>query len=339
MSFACSALVGTRANEIRPIASAPVRARHGMEPASRWLAPGSTREEARSLLFAAPAGTGAARTRARPRQRTVYTSSAACALFLGGACTLALAGWCAAAAADPATWARGPSELLHWLLSSPQRGPPPVLAIVSSASLLCSTLPLLLLLGRSLAQAEARRRCGTSELERASWLSWLTFWWATTSLRAAAKHGKLSMAELPRLSRADQPARLFRRFAQLRARGRGGAVRLLARVLFWTQRRAFLASFCCGWLFLLSMLLDPPLLQSEELVVVLLLSLNMLLRVSCMELCWFNSVRVAANARATLVVALFRAALLPGEAGISSGGQGQLTNLMATDADKLGKYF
>ena len=100
----------------------------------------------------------------------------------------------------------------------------------------------------------------------------------------------------------------------------------------------------------------------------LLLSLSMLLRTTCMEICYFTSVRLANNARSQLIIAVFRSAIashgssasatadssLHGvgvdgsnsgdskRSGGSSGGgsgsgeTGRLTNLLATDADSVG---
>jgi ABC-type multidrug transport system fused ATPase/permease subunit len=77
----------------------------------------------------------------------------------------------------------------------------------------------------------------------------------------------------------------------------------------------------------------PPVLTS--LVLVVLLSISMCVRVTCMELTYFASVRVANNARSALVHHVFAQALCsskPHEVG-------KLTNLMATDADKIGKSW
>merc|ERR1719171_162186 len=59
----------------------------------------------------------------------------------------------------------------------------------------------------------------------------------------------------------------------------------------------------------------------------------MLVRVSCMEVCWFASTRSMNNARTAVCQALFRRAISVRGAGVSHG---HLQNLMATDAEKLG---
>ena len=66
-----------------------------------------------------------------------------------------------------------------------------------------------------------------------------------------------------------------------------------------------------------------------------LLAVSMLVRVSCMELCYFASVRASNNARTQLVVSVFRAAIVGCE-GAGKASRGKLTNLMATDADRIG---
>ena len=115
-----------------------------------------------------------------------------------------------------------------------------------------------------------------------------------------------------------------------------------------------------------------------QISLVLLSSLSMLLRVTCMEACYFCSARVANNTRSALLVGLFRATILgrkggggggnSGNSGNSGGGggnsgdsggggsggdnggggngsqgkraslsTGEQTNLMATDADLIGR--
>ena len=64
------------------------------------------------------------------------------------------------------------------------------------------------------------------------------------------------------------------------------------------------------------------------------LSASMLLRVTCMEVCYFTSVRCTNNSRSTLIMAIFASAL---DSDLSVSDTGRLTNLMATDADKFGK--
>ena len=63
-------------------------------------------------------------------------------------------------------------------------------------------------------------------------------------------------------------------------------------------------------------------------------AVSMFLRVACMEVCFFGSVRVMNNARTAVAPAVFTKALRH-ETELDSG---SLTNLMATDADKLGRW-
>jgi ABC-type multidrug transport system fused ATPase/permease subunit len=67
---------------------------------------------------------------------------------------------------------------------------------------------------------------------------------------------------------------------------------------------------------------------------VLALSASMLVRVTCMEFCYFTSVRSTNNSRSTLIMAIFASVL---DSNLSVSDTGRLTNLMATDADKFGK--
>ena len=76
----------------------------------------------------------------------------------------------------------------------------------------------------------------------------------------------------------------------------------------------------------------------RSLCLALLLAASMLVRTTCMELCYFASYRIANNARSRLVMGVFRSAFNPSSAAAFGGDDsGRLTNLMATDADGIGK--
>ena len=99
---------------------------------------------------------------------------------------------------------------------------------------------------------------------------------------------------------------------------------LVLSCVYRVQPKVFLYSLGCGWVFLICMFLDPLLLNSllarpegeadaagigTSLVLVLLLSLSMVLRVTCMELCFFSSVRTMNNAGCALIHAIFCSAM------------------------------
>lgn len=114
-----------------------------------------------------------------------------------------------------------------------------------------------------------------------------------------------------------------------------------------------MTSFYHGWLFLFLMTIDPLMLQvllqsaeghsvgsnatgaslTSQLLLIIVLSISMLTRVSAMEMCYFHSARVANNVRSVVVHAIFRKALVIPDHELDTG---KITNLMATDADKLG---
>jgi hypothetical protein len=100
----------------------------------------------------------------------------------------------------------------------------------------------------------------------------------------------------------------------------------------------------------------------RQLGLVILLSLSMLVRVTCMELCYFYSARAANNFRSMLLLGVFRSTVAnraraeksavpsatwqgtrvvgAAEEGAELGATtstGKLTNLMATDADLIGR--
>jgi hypothetical protein len=203
--------------------------------------------------------------------------------------------------------------------------------------------------------------------DNASFLSIYTFWWMWPILTLASKNGKLVEADIPPLPKLDRPPRLVRAFTGLIPKLKRGACWSRAITLFVflshnIQRPVFWFSFLHGWLFQACMLLDPIVLnvllkRSQggapvllSLVLVLGLSISMAVRVTCMEITYFASVRVANNGRTALVHSVFKKALTLGHCHCSGSGgassvatseydAGKLTNLMATDADKIGKSW
>ncbi|KAH8061136.1 ATPase [Aureococcus anophagefferens] len=114
------------------------------------------------------------------------------------------------------------------------------------------------------------------------------------------------------------------------------------------QPRVVLGALGHGWLFLGLMFLDPIILRRlldgagadsaaaarRNLGYAAALSASMFVRVACMEVCFFGSVRAMNNCRTAIVPLVFRAAV-----GLRTDeDSGKLTNLMATDADKLGRW-
>lgn len=156
---------------------------------------------------------------------------------------------------------------------------------------------------------------------------------------------------------ADDPERLFEKCASLWKAQRPkdeDSAQLLWSICWRIQRRVFLYSVLHGWSFLFFMTIDPLMLRvlldavqdmstkhSEslsfvtQLLLVAALSLSMLIRVTCMEICFFASVRAQNNVRSVLVHAIFRKALWIPDHLLDLG---KISNLMATDADKIGKW-
>jgi hypothetical protein len=151
-----------------------------------------------------------------------------------------------------------------------------------------------------------------AELDDASLLSRLTFWWTVPTMQRCRALGTLEMEDLPALAARDKPEDLYLRLAsacRTRPGQRLSAWRLLTAALFSIQRALFLQCVAAGWLFLGAMLLDPlllrwllstgqqrpggddPALLSRHLGVAVLLGVNMLVRVTAMELCFFASTR------------------------------------------------
>ena len=242
--------------------------------------------------------------------------------------------------------------------------------------------------------SSAPSTAAASSFDDASIVAKLTFWWVTPTLNTALAQGKLEADDLPLLPGSDEPRRLGRIFDRVWSRGRRGPYKLLLASSFLNQKAVFLQSFVFGWAFLAAMFADPiilnALLQSmseathatapppppplphhthdpaqpppsalpllvRQLGLVALAASSMLVRVTCMELCYFHSKRCANNARTTLVLGVFRSTIDVHDAGAVGGGGsqpsgkpkpghsgesdgiGKLTNLMATDADRIGR--
>ena len=243
-----------------------------------------------------------------------------------------------------------PGPLTTWLWQGAR-------SLVLAWALLAACAASSVLLGRGYGAA-GRRAAGAdaAPLDRAGVISRATFWWVMPTLKLAHMQGKLEADDLPDLADADEPGRLHRRFDKRCQSARLGAQdwwQLITTALFHTQRAVFLQSFLLGWLFLLLMFLDPIILQAlldavsvpaspgglaaplglgYKFTLVGVLSASMLVRVTCMELCYFTSVRACNNARSTLVLALFASSL--DSAHLSAQDTGRLTNLMATGHDR-----
>jgi hypothetical protein len=167
------------------------------------------------------------------------------------------------------------------------------------------------------------RRAAIAPEDAAGFFSRYTFWWVFPTLNTAIARGSLDAADLPRLPRLDSPALLFDKYLSQPASRKMGTLRLLLTLTYSIQPSVFMASLLHGWLFLLCMFLDPLLLQRllqhsatdpgsvwYSLFLVTVLTLSMLVRVTCMECCFFQSVRVMNNARSTVVHAVYRKSIV-----------------------------
>ena len=137
-----------------------------------------------------------------------------------------------------------------------------------------------------------------------------TFWWVRPLLGQAALAGKLDMADLLPLDDADQPVSLSARLAEHHPQT---GFQLLVTLIFKIQKKIFMSSLVHGWVFLSLMLVDPLLLQqllqehsSHRMEYVLALAGSMYIRVCCMEVCYFDSLRVMNNARSAVIQAIFK---------------------------------
>ena len=210
--------------------------------------------------------------------------------------------------------------------------------------LACATIALSIFVSWLLAELYTIERTGSPE-DRAGLVSTYTFWWVTPTLRRANNQNKLRPDDLPQLPSKDRASFLKKRFSEMwldvpKKRS------LLVTLLYSIQKRVLLKTLLHGWAFLGLMFLDPLILKKlldaaddaqqteRNYGYALFLAVSMFLRVACMEVCFFGSVRVMNNARTAIGPAVFAKALRH-ETMLDSGA---LTNLMATDADKLGRW-
>ncbi|GBG26436.1 ABC transporter, putative [Hondaea fermentalgiana] len=246
-------------------------------------------------------------------------------------------------------------EHLFWLRNSASLGTYWFMSLMTCISLLFLAFELRLQIFHAREalilenETKANQQGEVAEQDQASLLSRYTFWWILPTLRTANQAGRLDAGDLPRLPQQDAPRYLFERF---RDEWQGKTLtgwNLLVKICYSVQRPVFFSSMLHGWAYQALMLLDPivlnKLLKSAEhgasesmsgsLVLVGLLSVSMFIRVTFMEICFFASLRVNNNARSVLVATIFRK-VLRGE-DTPAYDSGSLTNLMATDADKLGR--
>jgi hypothetical protein len=227
--------------------------------------------------------------------------------------------------------------------------PPHVRACTSSfhdcRGLACATIALSIFISWLLAElCLVAPRTGSPE-DRAGLVSTYTFWWVTPTLRRANAQGSLKPDDLPSLPTHDRASHLKARFCEIwldvnKKRS------LLVTLLYSIQKRVLISTLLHGWAFLGLMFLDPIVLKKlldaadneqqteRNYGYALFLAVSMFMRVSSMEVCFFGSVRVMNNARTAVAPAVF-AKTLRYESQLDSGA---LTNLMATDADKLGRW-
>ena len=209
--------------------------------------------------------------------------------------------------------------------------------------LACATVALSIFVSWLLAELYSIAPKTGSPEDRAGLVATYTFWWVTPTLRKANNQGKLKPDDLPQLPTHDRASFLKKRFSEawldvVNKRS------LLVTLLYGIQKRVLISTLLHGWAFLGLMFLDPLVLKRlldaaddqkqthRNYGYALFLAVSMFLRVACMEVCFFGSVRVMNNARTAVAPAVFAKALRH-ETDMDSG---SLTNLMATDADKLG---
>lgn len=211
--------------------------------------------------------------------------------------------------------------------------------------LACAAAALLILLVWLAVEAWCRPPKDGSPEDRAGFVSTYCFWWVTPILKKANAQGKLASHDLPELPAQDRAAHLKQKFREtwLDVSKRRS---LLVTLLHGIQPRVLLMTLLHGWAFLGLMFLDPIILKKlldtaddasatrRNVGYACFLAFSMFLRVSFMEVCFFGSVRVMNNARTAVAPAVFARALRH-STHLDSGA---LTNLMATDADKLGRW-
>ncbi|ORY38590.1 P-loop containing nucleoside triphosphate hydrolase protein [Rhizoclosmatium globosum] len=146
------------------------------------------------------------------------------------------------------------------------------------------------------------------------------------------------MEDLPSLAKLDEPALLQDRFSDWFDKYGHAATpfQFLVAIVFTIQPAVFLNSFLHGILFLMCMFVDPLLLNQ-------LLKLDdsfvqsMWLVGALSLICYYESTRVSNNVRTALALALFKYTVQSPPERVQNSA-GLLTNLMATDTEKLGQF-
>jgi len=166
------------------------------------------------------------------------------------------------------------------------------------------------------------------------------FVWPTLE-RARVNIG-IELGDLPPLPNLDSPLVLYSKLeAILDSASPLGGFALLDSVCRRIQPGTFWTSMLHGWTFLILMTIDPLLLHAllstdpgsnreRDVILVCLLSVSMFVRVSCMEVCFYYSVRCMSAARSATLMAAINKSLSALDLPTN------LANLVSGDADKLG---
>ncbi|KAJ3120851.1 hypothetical protein HK100_012631 [Physocladia obscura] len=176
-----------------------------------------------------------------------------------------------------------------------------------------------------------------SPYDKANIFAYYTFWWIKPTLDAANASKSLKLTQIPTLASADEPMSLNKLFKSWWEKNESKITpfKLLLGTGFIIQRRVFLTSFLNGTVFLSCMFIDPILLK--ELLSRRESFYTSLALVTGLAVSIFESSRVSNNIRTALVQAIFRTTINTSVAKNRNAG-GMLTNLIATDTEKLGGF-
>ena len=176
-----------------------------------------------------------------------------------------------------------------------------------------------------------------------SWLHYILFRHLGPTLETGVRSGKVEPEDLPSLFSHMEPDSLWRRYresAQFGCFGLGRGVRMLIRVMILSQPKTFLSLATLNTLMQLGQMARPLVMQTllatddawQGMAYVSVLVALQLFHVVASEHWFYEAEKNGTSMRTILMMGVYRSGLL---AAAGASDAGRLTNLMATDADRV----
>jgi ATP-binding cassette subfamily C (CFTR/MRP) protein 1 len=176
-------------------------------------------------------------------------------------------------------------------------------------------------------------------------IQYYTFYWIYPTI----KKQHVDVQDLPPLPTQQHPKHVHVLFENMLP---NTGMKLLDTLIRRIQPGRFWFTMLHGFTFLVCMTMDPLLIhwllssspsssKLHDIGLVIILFISMLIRVSCMEVCFFNSVVIMATARSAIVMSVFKHTLnfismVVPDNNNNNNESIDVANLMSSDADKIG---